>query len=152
MNHAYGKEGAPRKMTKAIARAAALLTYLTMMSLTMPLLFPGASAAARPPIVTDAQNGKTIVIARDAPLVIALESNPSTGYSWRLSNNDGAIVKFIDQSTFPPMVAMPGAAGHQMFKFKAIAAGSDSIELEYLRPWEKGVAPAKKFRIEVTVK
>jgi inhibitor of cysteine peptidase len=135
-------------MTKSIARATALLTYMTMMSLMISV----ARAAARPAPVTEAQNGKTIVIAKYAPLIIALESNPSTGYSWRVSKNDSAIVKLIEQSAFPPMMRMPGAPSHEMFKFKAIATGSDSIELEYLRPWEKGVAPVKKFSIEVTVK
>jgi inhibitor of cysteine peptidase len=135
-------------MTKSIGRATALLTCAMMMLLAIST----ASAAARPSIVTEAQNSKTIVIAQNAPLIISLESNLSTGYSWRVSKNDPAIVKFVEQSAFPPMVRMPGAPGHEMFKFKAIATGSDSIELEYVRPWEKGVAPVKKFAIAVTVK
>lgn len=135
-------------MTKSIVRAIALLTCVTMMAASVSI----AIAAAGPPIVTETQNGKTVVVAAGAPLVIALESNPSTGYSWRLSKNDAAVVKFLDQSAFPPARPVPGAPGRQLFKFKAIAPGTDSIELEYLRPWEKGVAPAKRFSISVTVK
>ena len=135
-------------MTKFIARAIALLTCVTMMVASVS----SVTAAARTPIVTEAQNGKTVVVAIGAPLVIALESNPSTGYSWRVSKNDAAVVKFLDQSAFPPARPVPGTLGRELFKFKAIAPGTDSIELEYLRPWEKGVAPAKRFSISVTVK
>ena len=135
-------------MTKSTARAIALLTCVTMIAASVSI----ATAAARTPTVTEAQNGKTVVVAIGAPLVIALESNPSTGYSWRVSKNDAAVVKFLDQSAFPPARPVPGAPGRELFKFKAMAPGTDSIELEYLRPWEKGVAPAKRFSISVTVK
>ena len=47
---------------------------------------------------------------------------------------------------------MPGAPGHQSFKFNAISTGNDTIDLEYRRPWEKGVAPAKTFGLIVSVK
>ena len=110
------------------------------------------SLAAGPTIVTEKQNGKSIAIDKDSLLVISLEANPSTGYGWRVGTNDAAILKFLEQSAFPPKVAMPGAPGRQMLKFKALASGTDRIELEYLRPWEKDTPPAKRFSISVTVK
>jgi len=135
-------------MTKAIGRATTALICAVIIGLS----FSTSTIAAGPAIVTEAQNGKTIAIDQGNPLVVSLESNPSTGYSWQVGKNDNSILKFVDQSAFPPTVHMPGAPGHQMFKFKAIAAGTDSLELEYIRPWEKGVAPAKRFNVRVTVK
>jgi inhibitor of cysteine peptidase len=122
-------------------------------TLPVVLMVSTSTLAAAPPIIaTETENGKTVAINQNALLIISLESNLSTGYSWRVSKNDNSILKFVDQTTFPPKTPMPGAPGHQMFKFKAIATGSDAIELEYLRPWEKGVAPAKTFSVIVTVK
>jgi inhibitor of cysteine peptidase len=137
-----------RKMTKLFAIAVGLICALPVV-----LMVSTSTLAAAPPIIaTEAENGKTVAMNQGALLIISLESNLSTGYSWRVSKNDNATLKFIDQSTFPPKTPMPGAPGHQMLKFKAIAPGSDAVELEYLRPWEKGIAPAKTFGVMVTVK
>jgi len=134
-------------MIKFVTALAALL-LMTAMLVPTP-----AIAAAESVTVTEAQNGKTSTIEKGAPLVITLESNPSTGYGWQVAKNDGAILKQFGAPTFRPAAhEMPGAPGHQSFRFVAISTGSDTIVLEYRRPWEKGVAPAKTFSIIVAVK
>jgi inhibitor of cysteine peptidase len=135
-------------MRNSIDRTAAGL----ICTIVFVLSFSSACFGAGPMIVTETQNGKSVALEQDGILVISVESNLSTGYGWRVGKNDAAILKFVDQSAFPPRVAMPGAPGRQMFKFRALASGKDSLELEYVRPWEKGVPPAKKFSISVTVK
>jgi inhibitor of cysteine peptidase len=149
MHHAYGRQGGNRKMTKHLVRAVPRLICAALMALVVST----STAAAEPLILTGAHNGKTIVLDKGASLIIWLESNPSTGYVWQVGKNDNAILKLVGQPEFRPAThQMPGAPGHQRFKFGAIATGSDSIELEYLRPWEKGVAPAKTFGVIVMVK
>ena len=54
--------------------------------------------AARSVAVTEAQNGKTVVVEKGASLVITLESNPSTGYGWQVGKNDDAILKILGRS------------------------------------------------------
>jgi len=39
--------------------------------------------------------------------------------------------------------AMPGASGNQIFRFLVDASGTGTIEMRYLRPWEKDTPPAK---------
>lgn len=136
-------------MMKFITTLAVLLASATPIALVLcaPTIAAGAVA------VTEAQNGKTITIEQGAPLVITLESNPSTGYGWQVSKNDEAILKMHSAPTFRPAAhEMPGAPGHQSFRFVAISTGSDTIDLEYRRPWETSVTPAKTFSIIVTVK
>ena len=132
-------------MMKFILAAAARLICTTLIVST-------SAFAVSAVTLTEAQNGKTVVVDQGASLIISLESNPGTGYKWQIGKNDNAILKFVDQSALPPKTPMPGARGRQMFKFKAIASGNDAFELEYVRPWEKGVAPAKRFGVIVTVK
>lgn len=125
------------------------------MAATLAILFVAQSQSAcagKLVTISDADRGKTIEPSTGDTLVISIDANPSTGYSWRIGKNDAAILKFVEQFIFPPKTSMPGAPSRQMLKFKAIAAGSDAVELEYVRPWEKGVAPAKTFPFTVEVK
>jgi inhibitor of cysteine peptidase len=136
-------------MTKYFANAAALLICAAMIA----RIVPTSAAAAEPVAATEAQNGKDIVVDKGASLVIVLESNPSTGYGWRVGKNNSAIMELVGPPRFHPAAhQMPGAPGHQLFTFHALAIGRDAIELEYLRPWEKGVASVKTFSVVVTVK
>ena len=52
------------------------------------------------------------------------------------------------EPTDPPMVGVPG---REVFRFKAISAGQETLELLYRRSWETDVEPAKTFSIDVTV-
>ena len=136
-------------MTKYVVKPVPLLICAALMA----LIVSTSTAAAEPVIATEAHNGKTIVLGKGASLVISLESNPSTGYVWQIGKNDNAILKLVGQPAFHPGAhQMPGAPGHQLFKLEAIFPGNDAIELEYLRLWEKGVAPVKTFSLLVTVK
>ena len=134
-------------------------TFRVLIVATLAMLFaglcpndPNAFAAGRIVTITGDTRGKTIELSVGDTLIISLESNPGTGYSWQVAKNDAAILKYVDQSEFPPTRPMPGAPNHHLFKFKAIGAGNDSFELEFLRPLEKGVAPAKTFSVTIAVK
>ena len=83
---------------------------------------------------------------------IVLDSNPTTGYSWKLSDNfSGGIVQLVSSSYIPPVTRRKGAGGEEIWRFKAVAAGKTTISLEYIRPWEKGVQPVAVKSYEVTV-
>ena len=119
----------------------------------MLFVTPGQNAfAARLVKIADADRGKTIELSPGDTLIISIETNPGTGYSWRVGKNDGAILKYVEQFIFPPKSTVPGAPALQRIKFRALSAGTDSLELEYVRPWEKGVAPAKTYSVTVAVK
>ena len=83
---------------------------------------------------------------------ISLESNPSTGYTWELSGplNDAVVVSLGSDHQAGEGSAV-GVAGHQLFMFKAVGKGSTTIGLQYVRPWETGVAPAETSDFEVSV-
>ena len=130
---------------RKLIKSAALL-FLTVIAIS-PL------QAAELMTLTEAQNGKSVTIAKGASVVISLESNPTTGYVWQVGKNDNAVLKLAGAPAFEPGAKqMPGAPGHQLFKFEAVASGSDVIALDYVRPWEKDLTPARKFSVVVTVK
>ena len=83
---------------------------------------------------------------------ISLESNPSTGYTWELSGPlDDAVVVSLGSDHQAGESTAVGAAGHQLFTFKPVGKGSTTIGLQYVRPWETGVAPAQTSDFDVNV-
>jgi inhibitor of cysteine peptidase len=84
---------------------------------------------------------------------INLESNRSTGYQWRLARPvDQKVIKLVGSGYQSPEVKLPGAGGKEIWTFEAVAAGRTEISMQYVRPWEKGVPPARTARFSVVVK
>jgi len=76
--------------------------------------------------------------------VIELPSNPTTGYTWRLSENvtsadssSLAFCRYVRSSSLRGIRAPVGGGGVERWAFKGDKAGIHKIELIYGRPWEK---------------
>ena len=83
---------------------------------------------------------------------IELESNPSTGYGWELVGlPDAAVVEFVKTDFAKPDSDRSGAAGKEVWVFKAVAKGKTAIGLHYTRAWEKNLPPERILTYEVTV-
>ena len=103
--------------------------------------------------VTGTDNGKTVALTPGDTLVVALESNPSTGYVWQVASVDTSLLAQSGQPAFHPGERqMPGAPGQQLFKFTAQKSGSSALRLVYVRPWEKGAPPGKTYKLSVAIK
>jgi predicted secreted protein len=85
---------------------------------------------------------------------IALDSNPTTGFQWQLSETlDEAIVTFVgDDYKTPRIPGRTGTGGKHTWTFRAVGQGQTVIALRYSRPWEKGVDPLKKVTFTVIVR
>lgn len=84
---------------------------------------------------------------------INLQSNPTTGYSWRLALQTfdpivSAVKKEYVKSAHNQFLA--GAGGFDTWTFKALKPGTTAITLEYLRPWKPDEI-VKRVVIEATV-
>jgi inhibitor of cysteine peptidase len=85
--------------------------------------------------------GQEIDIDVGKEFVIALGSNPTTGYSWQ-ADFDEAMLELVsgeptyeaDETDEPVM----GAGGVEYFRFLALEVGETEITLTYERPWEDG--------------
>ena len=71
--------------------------------------------------------------------VIAIGSNPTTGYSWQESYDENMLE--LVEKTYEPgkeiKQGMVGAGGVEYFRFKAVKRGETEITLVYKRPWEE---------------
>jgi inhibitor of cysteine peptidase len=98
-------------------------------------------------------NGESITIKEGNNLVITLESNPTTGYNWVLSEESNtAGLKLVNQEYEQSQKDQKqvGTGGVQIFTFSAEAGGSNMVILNYEREWEE--EPIETFRVEITVK
>ena len=100
-----------------------------------------------------ADNGRQIEVEVDQTLVISLESNPTTGFSWELIEFEDPILQSMGEAEFQPSESneVVGAGGTEIFRFKTVGKGQTTLTLVYRRPWEEGVDPIETFRLNVTV-
>jgi len=69
---------------------------------------------------------------------ITLNANPSTGYRWSWINK--AAVTTVDSVAAISVNSnnIPGSPSQEIWRFKAVKAGSDSIKFRYAQPWVGG--------------
>lgn len=98
------------------------------------------------------ENTQEIKLQPGKSCSLSLESNPTTGYSWQLTDQyDKQILSltgdaYLSQSK-PNMV---GQGGHQIYKFRTLRSGQTEVKLVYARPWES-LQPLKTLTIKVVV-
>ena len=103
-------------------------------------------------MVTATSGSPRILFGRLRPCAGCLESNPSRGYSWELAGPlDEAIVTSLGSDHEAADGDAVGAPGTQDLSFKAVGAGTTTIALQYVRPWETDVAPAETKDYAVNV-
>lgn len=82
--------------------------------------------------------------------LIALPSNPTTGYTWKARASNNVVTVYGSAYQAPTRRAM-GAGGEQIFVSAANRPGTSQVVFAYVRPWQKGVKPARTLTFSVTV-
>ena len=97
-------------------------------------------------------SGTTLQVTQGDELVISLESNPTTGYSWAESKSSQAsdVLQLVSKKYESESDAI-GAGGIETWTYKAVGAGTANLELDYLRPFEPDNIVGK-FVLTVNVK
>ncbi len=100
--------------------------------------------------------GQEVEVAVGESLVLALESNRTTGFQWALVENSDQTAlqhaghKYVPyENTDPPL---PGVGGKELWTFKALKKGTSTISMEYSQPWEGGEKAAETFVLTVLVR
>jgi inhibitor of cysteine peptidase len=102
--------------------------------------------------VTGRANGGEVVVPAGGTLVVRLASNRTTGYSWQVQKMNERLLKQQGKPVYEePRGARPGEGGHEVFAFKAAnsPASDTSLALQYSRPFERNLPPARTFRIDI---
>jgi len=97
-------------------------------------------------------NGREVQLKKGQTLVVTLEANPTTGYSWEVAEPlDEQVLRQVGEPEFKQESEALGAGGVQVLRFEAVNAGQITLKLVYHRPWEKGVEPLETYSLQVVV-
>jgi inhibitor of cysteine peptidase len=96
-------------------------------------------------------SGKQVELSVGELLVVTLESNVTTGYSWTLTGiSDESVLQKTKNEYVAPKTNLIGASGKEVWTFKALKKGNTTISLGYSRPWES-TPPVETFSLTVVV-
>ena len=98
---------------------------------------------------TDAASPITINVGEE--FFIAMESNPSTGYSWTQQTGDGSVLAYEGNVKQNPNPTVPGAPGQQIFIYHANRSGTSTITFQYSRAYDTNTAPGKMVTFTINV-
>ena len=128
-----------------------MLLLLVASAAAFALLAPNRAIAGMS-TVTEADNGRELTLLRGDTLEVSLPATSGTGYTWQPMPIADPLAKPVGDMKFKTDHAMPGASGNQIFRFLVDASGTGTIEMRYLRPWEKDTPPAKVFKVLLIVR
>lgn len=81
--------------------------------------------------LNDKNNGETIQLQTGTIIIVALNSNPSTGYDWYIEELDENIVEYKNEIYIPTLPVMIGSPGKKILFFRANETGETDLVLEY---------------------
>ena len=113
-------------------------------ALVLALLIVGCKVAAE----TYTDPGRTITVGRGEQFLIALGSNPTTGYGWQAGYDENMlklVAKTYEPSDKPKGVL--GTGGIEFFRFQALKPGETRVDIVYKRPWEEQSIAQKSFLV-----
>jgi inhibitor of cysteine peptidase len=96
-------------------------------------------------------DGRTVEMVTGQELVLNLDSNPGTGYRWWLADSTDIVLIPLGKPGYSSR-AGKGAAGFEVWRFKAARAGLQVLRFEYMRSLDERDGPAKTLSYTVRVK
>jgi inhibitor of cysteine peptidase len=114
-------------------------------------IVPALALASTAAHLSERDNGRTVTLRQGSELTVSLRQNVTTGYSWRVISAGEPVIVQVGEPTFVPDSELHGAGGTVTFRFRAAEAGTASLKLAYVRPWEKDAKPAAEFAATIVV-
>ena len=105
-----------------------------------------------PKVFNVTESGQQITLSPGDSLVVTLDSNATTGFSWSIAGiSDEDVIDDVSNEYQASDSGLMGAGGQEIWTFEAAEKGTSTIEMQYIRPWEPGVEPAGTFNVTVVV-
>jgi len=130
------------------------LSFIGLLTLLIALTLATACSPQQQAVKASIDdNGREKQLKKGQTLVVTLEGNPTTGYSWEAAEPlDEQVLQQAGEPEFTQESDLIGAGGVQILRFEAVNAGKFTLKLVYHRPWEKDVEPLETYSIQVVVR
>jgi inhibitor of cysteine peptidase len=104
-----------------------------------------------PPMFLNASDNNTAINATTGEfLIVTLEGNPTTGYTWEVEELNEQVLQQVGDIVSVPESDLMGAPSMQIATFEVVGAGNATIKMVYHRPRETDVEPVDTFTLNVT--
>jgi inhibitor of cysteine peptidase len=139
-------------MSKIIPGITVLIICLILATLPMAICAK-SDIGSQQKVISETDNRNTIYIKEGQTFIMKLRENPSTGYSWQLSLNDGLNLLWDkyhpwDSSGGSGSLVI-GAGGFHLWKIKAMSDGQATAI--YKRPWLPETGTEQSFTLNIKV-
>jgi predicted secreted protein len=92
--------------------------------------------------------GRTIMVALGARILVRLEESPTTGFVWTPLHAAEALA-LVGSDFTPPAPAALGGTGQRTLQFELRQPGSHPLLLALMRPWEAAATAVDRFTLTV---
>ena len=120
-----------------------------LVSLVTLILTIGLVAGCGGVVKANIDPEETINVSVGQDFVIALDSNPTTGYNWEVSYDEAILSLVSEEYKTEKEPGLVGVGGTQYFTFKGLEKGSTAITLTYKRSWETESLEQKDFTVDI---
>jgi inhibitor of cysteine peptidase len=95
----------------------------------------------------DSQN--TVYAIKGDAIIVKLAENPTTGYSWNLTNSNGLELTEDNYEQKAGTDKLVGVGGIHQWIFEVTDRGEQNISAVYMRPWEEKTGAEDTFKLNV---
>jgi inhibitor of cysteine peptidase len=139
------------------SQTSSKLPALAGLVLVLGACAPGGQPEVSPPplVVTDGADGSTQTMRPGQPMEVRLPGNPSTGFRWEANAGEQAVLRQEGEPQFErgdAPAGVVGAGGTEVFRFMALASGTQDLSFVYRRAWETDLPPARTVAVRIIVK
>jgi len=104
-------------------------------------------------VITSTQNGQSVQVHTGDTIVLQLDENPSTGFTWEVSKTDATILTLQD-STYTRAPGNPGEVGRggiHIWTFMATQPGTVHLQLKNWRSFEGASSATHWYNVTLEV-
>jgi inhibitor of cysteine peptidase len=87
----------------------------------------------------------------DDTIIVTLQENPTTGYSWNMTYSEGLKLKEDVYAEASINSALVGAPGYHTWIFEVTETGEQNISAIYKRPWEEITGTEDIYELTINV-
>ena len=118
------------------------------MAIAMSMIAPVAVAARADIPLTGANSGKATTLRRGQSAHVELQTNASTGYTWKVDADRAISVTLVTTiATRPGLVGAPSVATYRVIGTRR---GTYRIVFRYMRPWEGKAVRTLTYLVRIT--
>lgn len=118
-----------------------------------PVVAPAGSRENGMLVLSPADNNRIAQVKIGERFTVRLPSNPATGFTWAVDENDGRLLKLENTNYAEPSEpGIVGARGRQIFTFSARRVGETAVKFKYWRFWDGDASVTERYVVTLQIR